>query len=466
MPPRRHVRSLPVLLLAAATGATGCGDDGGALADAAGGGVDAAIDARPAGAVDVTATALTLDLTTRTGTAIITLAERVDALDLDVGDLTILGVSGGLGDVPFTTAGGGLHVELPASESMITVNYTFAAHSMFDGWDPGAGVTFLWPEFCGNLFPCRTDPADGSTFTMNVSGGGAGTLVYPTSIPAQAPAYMPAIALGNFVTLELGTTTAGTTVRAYHLPRQAAAAASGTAQLRQVVDFFEQTYGPYTFGDAVASVSASWGPGAYGGMEHHPYWHVAADAFDVAEIHAHEAAHGWFGNGVRIACWEDFVLSEGLATYLAARSLAEFGVDLWPEYDCALATICGEGGGTVALPSTCGAIDILTDPLWSGVPYQKGAQYLREVAAVMGEAQLDAVIAAFYQAHVGQAAEMEQLIAAIKAAAGAGASAQLDAIEQTWLRTLACPATAPVCPSALTGDSAARTRRRLRAPHF
>jgi aminopeptidase N len=33
----------------------------------------------------------------------------------------------------------------------------------------------------------------------------------------------------------------------------------------------------------------------------------------------HEAAHGWFGDGVRLRCWEDFVLSEGTASHLDAR---------------------------------------------------------------------------------------------------------------------------------------------------
>ena len=142
---------------------------------------------------------------------------------------------------------------------------------------------------------------------------------------------------------------------------------------------------------------------------------------------------------MRIACWEDFVLSEGLATYLAARSLASVGVDLWPSYDCALADICADGGGTIALPSTCNAIDILNDPLWSGVPYQKGAQFLHEVAGIIGDDELDDVLAAFYVANVGKAANMEDLLDAIEAAGGAGNTAAIETLETNWLRTLECP---------------------------
>ena len=39
--------------------------------------------------------------------------------------------------------------------------------------------------------------------------------------------------------------------------------------------------------------------------------------------HAHEAAHGWFGDGIRLACWEDFVLSEGTVSYLSAHVLGQ-----------------------------------------------------------------------------------------------------------------------------------------------
>lgn len=55
----------------------------------------------------------------------------------------------------------------------------------------------------------------------------------------------------------------------------------GGAHLRQVFDWLETTYGEYLFGDEVGSVSVAWGPGAYGGMEHHPYWHVASGADHV-----------------------------------------------------------------------------------------------------------------------------------------------------------------------------------------
>jgi aminopeptidase N len=183
-------------------------------------------------------------------------------------------------------------------------------------------------------------------------------------------------------------------------------------------------------------VSADWGGGDYGGMEHHPYWHVADGSLTSEETHAHEAAHGWYGNGVRIACWEDFVLSEGVVTYMAGRALEEAGVDIWGDYECELKAICNGAGNTTALLPTCGEIDLINHDLWSATPYQKGAYYLREVASVLGVEVVDQALAEFYQANVGKAARMRDLVELLKSK---GSTQEIEALTQSWLETEACP---------------------------
>jgi aminopeptidase N len=213
----------------------------------------------------------------------------------------------------------------------------------------------------------------------------------------------------------------------------------GTQNLTGVFEFFEQTYGPYPYGTHAGSVSADWGPSAYGGMEHHPYWHVAREAMADEVIHAHEAAHGWYGNGVRIECWEDFVLSEGLATYLAARGLAAAnpGHDVWAEYECALQFTCESATyNTQLLLDSCNEIDLLNHPLWGPAPYYKGAWFLREVAALVGEQELDVILADFFQANVGGSATMMDLVGEIVAASGV---AEVDDLADVWLFQVECP---------------------------
>ncbi|WP_437683518.1 M1 family metallopeptidase [Sorangium sp. So ce131] len=442
------------------SGGGGSGGDGGSGGGGSGGdgGSGGGSGTPPAGedwTRDILSTGIALDVTTFVGRVTIVLAPSDStAASFEIGDLEITSVWDPSGPLDYEVRPGQLHVGVPSTgdNAILHVEYTFKPHANFDGWMPEQGVSFLWPTFCGNLFPCKSDPAEGVIFTMNVTGVPEGmTAIYPDRIPVEAPSYMPAIAVAEFITLELGTTPSGTHVNVWHLPGEEANAASGAAHLVDVIDFLETTYGPYPFSSTVGTVSANWGGGDYGGMEHHPFWHVSSGSLANEDVSAHEAAHGWFGNGVRIACWEDFVLSEGTATYLAAHALEQVGVDTWADYECQLKRLCDPAGttNTVALPDTCNEIDILTHPLWSNVPYMKGAFFYREVAEVIGEGVLDQALSEFYYANVGDAARMQDLIDVIKTRTDGDGDAAVDALATAWLRTLECPVDlATLCPEA------------------
>lgn len=397
---------------------------------------------------DILSTGLELNLETLTGKATIVLAASDSkGASFEVGDLEITSVKEGDQTLQFsTTTEKQLDVGVPSngSDSTLVIEYSFAGHPNFDGWWPEQGVSFLWPYFCGNLFPCKSTPQDGVKFELAVTGVPDGaTAVYPATIPGDAPSYQPAIAVGAYAKLDtLPVTTNGTIVSVWYrtdLPNQEQDAIAGSAHLSQVIDFFEQTYGDYTFGPEVGTVSVDWPGGDYGGMEHHPYWHVDSGTLKDEHVNAHEAAHGWFGDGVRIACWEDFVLSEGTAEYISARALELEGVDVWPEFCEYIDSICTGEGNTVALPDTCNEIDIFNHPIWSLVPYTKGAFFYREVANLITPELLDDALSAFYQDHVGTATNMQTLIDAIKDKAPEHAD-EIDALATGWLRTEACPA--------------------------
>jgi aminopeptidase N len=156
-------------------------------------------------------------------------------------------------------------------------------------------------------------------------------------------------------------------------------------------------------------------------MEHHPYWHVAKDAMGDEVTQAHEAAHGWFGDGVRLRCWEDFVLSEGTTSYLAARALTEVApameAQIWADYQDELDAAIADGGAP-AWPTGCNAIDIIEDNLFTNLPYMQGAFFYKDVAAAVGADVLDGVIARFYQAHKNKAASMKDMVDAIERETG------------------------------------------------
>ncbi len=438
-------RSASLLFLAAAA----CGGDKSAATADAGPKADDPSSRPPASenfTRDILSYGLDIDLANKQAVATITLAGDPDTgLSLEVGNLVIAGVHDDFGELQFIDLGSHMNIGVPAGGETrkLVIDYSFTSHQNFDGWLEDKEVSFMWPAFCGNLYPCISNPAEGATYEMTVTGA-QGTAIFPESIPGDAPSYMPAIAVGNFTELALGSTSAGTELSVWHEPGQEISASAGTSNLLAVFEYFETTYGPYSFGSKVGTVSADWGGGDFGGMEHHPFWHVSSGSLDSEEVNAHEAAHGWYGDGVRIACWEDFVLSEGVVTYMAARALSEVGVDLWPDYDCELKAICNGAENTTALLDSCGEIDLINHDLWSNAPYQKGAQYFREVAGLLGEAELDAALSEFYQAHVGGSARMRELVELLKSK---GQSQAIEELTVAWLETEACPASASsLCP--------------------
>jgi aminopeptidase N len=300
----------------------------------------------------------------------------------------------------------------------------------------------LWPYFCGNLFPCHSQPRDGMTMSLNVTGVPAGKVAVWTPSFTEAPAYQLAWAIDDYTELALGATAAGTQVAVWYRPMELAAAQIGTQNLVAVFDWYEKTLGPYRFGSKVGTVSVNWGAGAYGGMEHHPRWHISASSLGSQETNAHEAAHGWFGDGVRIACWEDFVLSEGTVSYLAARALdvvaPSIGAQTWARYTLALAEIPGE---RLVWPQTCNKVDILKDNLYTTAPYLRGAFFYKAVADKVGADKVDQALAAFYREFAGKSARMSDMLTTIRNVTGYDPAA----CAQRWLKDTSTPAIA-ACP--------------------
>lgn len=399
---------------------------------------------------DILTTDLALNLTTLTGRATVKArpSSATGAVRLDVSKLTLSSVTVDGKTVEALKEDGLLTVTGENPELTIVIDYTFPARPAwaFDGWMPALGVTFVWPYYCANLFPCDPSMRDGVVFTMDVTGVEEGlTAIYPRTTTADGPAYMAGITVGDYVELALGTTPSGTSIKAWYLEndRGDQAARRGTAHLVEVFDYFETTYGAYSFGPEYGSVEVNWGEDSWGGMEHHPYSHIGTFDMNDEEAHAHEAGHGWYGNGVRVECWEDFVLSEGTTTYIAARAMEQVGGDdLWSYYvDYFLEPICeGQDVNTIVLPSTCDEIDFVNDDLWSLATYMKGACFYEDVADLIGADALDEVIGTFYVEHVNRTARMRDMLEAIHTKADPADREALQTLEEEWLYTEACPA--------------------------
>ncbi|MDB4952808.1 MAG: metallopeptidase [Myxococcales bacterium] len=394
---------------------------------------------------EVIDTKLSFDVTAMTGQASITLDHSTaPGASFEVGDLHIDTVTWSGADLPFAVASSRMDLGLPRLDVPTTIDVAFhwSLHSKFDG-ESATGFTFLWPYFCGNLFPCHSQPSDGTTFTLDVTGVPAGkTAVFPPAIPASAPAYQLAWSIDAYTQLDLGATTAGTQVSVWYRPNELTKAMTGTQHLVAAFDWLEKTLGPYRFGDHVGTVSVAWGPGAYGGMEHHPRWHVGATSLANEVTNVHESAHGWFGDGIRLACWEDFVLSEGTVSYLAARALdvvaPAAGAQAWSDYASQLA---GIPGSNLVWPQTCGKVDVLKDHLFTNAPYMRGAFFYKAVADKVGAGLVDRALSTYYLAHAGATGSMAEMLETIHAVTGydPGACAQIWLTSATTPQPGACP---------------------------
>src|SRR5258706_2568494 len=126
------------------------------------------IDPTPNWSREIIDTKLTFDFTARTGTAKITFGpSTAPGATLEVGDLSVDPLMTPTGDyVPSAVTNAKMDLGLPASKTPLTVDATFAFnyHEGFTGASKN-GFTLLWPYYCGNLFPCHSQPGDGPTFT-------------------------------------------------------------------------------------------------------------------------------------------------------------------------------------------------------------------------------------------------------------------------------------------------------------
>jgi aminopeptidase N len=162
----------------------------------------------------------------------------------------------------------------------------------------------------------------------------------------------------------------------YVYPENLEDAKTGTADLIQVLQFYDSLLVTYPFFmEKYGHAQFGWG----GGMEHQTMSFVIKYTW---ELLGHELAHQWFGDMVTCGSWEDIWLNEGFATFVEGLTRERFKPDEWWTWRSErLINITSDLGGSVWVDDTTKVNRIFNGRL----SYNKGAYLLHMLRWKLGD---------------------------------------------------------------------------------
>jgi hypothetical protein len=239
--------------------------------------------------------------------------------------------------------------------------------------------------------------------------------VYEFNMPQPIPSYLIALAVGD---LEFKSMSDRTGV--YAEPSVLEAAAAEFEDTESMLIATEKTYGPYSWDRYDLLILPPSFP--FGGMENPRLSFITPTVIagdkSLVSLIAHELAHSWSGNAVTNATWRDLWLNEGFTTYLTYRIMENvYGTDRFN-----MEAVLGYQGLQADLKSLEANDQILAidlrgrdpDDVFSKIPYQKGALFLREIEYKIGRDNFDAFLKNYFKQFAFQSITTDQFIDHLK----------------------------------------------------
>ncbi len=221
---------------------------------------------------------------------------------------------------------------------------------------------------------------------------------YKFTMPLAIPSYLIALAVGD---IGFSPMSERTGVFAEHA--MLASAAREFEDTEDMMQAVEQMYGPYRWGRYDILVLPPSFP--FGGMENPRLTFVSPTVItgdkSLVSLIAHELAHSWSGNLVTNATWRDFWLNEGFTVYLEERIQEQvFGSDR-----SAMEALLEVEGLKREMADMDERDQILhvdlrgrdPDDGFTGVPYAKGAMFLRTLEKAVGRPVFDAYLRSYFE---------------------------------------------------------------------
>jgi leukotriene-A4 hydrolase len=238
--------------------------------------------------------------------------------------------------------------------------------------------------------------------------------VYHFEMPQPIPAYLLALAVGDFVFKPIGKLTG-----VYAEPATIDKAASEFADLEKMVDAAGKLYGAYEWGRYDLIVLPPSFP--FGGMENPRLTFctptILAGDRSLVSLVAHELAHSWSGNLVTNATWNDFWMNEGFTVYFENRIMESLYGKPFSDMQSLL--------GLEDLKETMNEIGYTSedthlklnlndrdpDDGMTDVAYEKGHFLLLLIEQTVGREKFDAFLKNYFQKHKFQTITTEQFLA-------------------------------------------------------
>lgn len=369
------------------------------------------------------------------------LNDDAKSMVLDTRDLSINSVSANGKPLSFELAaadknmGSALTIQLPAAGDKLTIDYTTSPGASGAQWlspeqTAGKQHPFLFTQaqatHARSFIPLQDSPKARVTYkatvrtpkellaVMSASNDPQTERdgVYEFDMPQPIPSYLIALAVGDLYFKPMGERTGVYSEKAY-----LDAAAKEFEDTESMLIKTEQKYGEYQWGRYDLLILPPSFP--FGGMENPRLSFItptviAGDKSLVALI-AHELAHSWSGNTVTNATWRDLWLNEGFTTYLTYRIMEMvYGTDRFN-----MEAVLGRQELQAAVDSLPENDQILAidlrgrdaDDVFSNIPYEKGALFLREIEHKIGRDNFDAFLMQYFKQFAFQSITTDDFMA-------------------------------------------------------
>ena len=313
------------------------------------------------------------------------------------------------------------------------------------GWTAGPDGevhTVFEPHGAATLFPANDHPGDKASYTFRVTvpddldvvangllrdrvpGDGVTTWVYEAPDPMAT--YLVQLAIAD---LEFVETTGPRGLPVRHAVdadvAEAVDVANALARTAEMIDVFDDLFGPYpfvTYGALVVDEPLGFA------LETQTLSIFGTDTAASESVVAHELAHQWFGDAVSPATWQDIWLNEGFAVY------AEL---LWAEHEGAggpdqFADEVGDGDGELDLPPA----DPGAEQLFAPTVYDRGALTLHVLRDAIGDDAFFTLLRTWVERYGGESASTADFENLAEEVSGQELTPLFDA----WLRASRMPA--------------------------